>query len=86
MTTKMKRLLEILDHYSGHGTIEVETQFGEYDGETEADLYKGWRITRFVVAGLMRHLIKKGLATNDGCYEITDAGRALVAKWKTKET
>lgn len=35
MTVNQWRLLEILDRWSGHGTIEVESQYGEYEPDTD---------------------------------------------------
>lgn len=87
MTTKQRRLLVILDHWGGMGTIEVEIQFGEYAPNTDReDDTSGFRKTRLVVAGLMRTLVNRGLATNDdNGYDITDKGRALVAKWRERQ-
>lgn len=86
MTPKQKKLLKILDNWGGMGTIEVEIQFGEYAPLTDKeDDSSGFRITRLVVAGLMRSLVKKGLATDDeNGYDITDRGRELVKKWEKK--
>lgn len=92
MTANQWRLLDILDHWGGMGTIEVETQFGEYAPGTDAeDDMSGWNKTRLVVAGLMRSLTKKGLAKThegfsaEGCgYDITEKGRELLAKHKAR--
>lgn len=75
LTKKQRQLLEILDHYGGHGTIEVCIQFGEYEGRTDS---VGWSLTQFVVGNLMRGLVKKGLATDADGYDITDSGRQLL--------
>ena len=86
MTQNQWRLLEILDHWGGMGTIEVEIQFGEYAPDTDAeDDYSGFRKTRLVVAGLMRTLAKRGLAVLDaeypGCgYDITEKGREVLSR------
>jgi hypothetical protein len=82
MTPKQWKLLEVLDRWGGMGAIEVETQFGEYDfGSSEAAEAKGYRVTRLVVASLVRSLARKGYAVSgqDG-YDITDAGRAALAR------
>ena len=85
MTKKQWRLLEILRHWGGSGTIEVETQWGDYEMEDDEEGLKGWRITRIVVAGLMRTLVAKGLATNDDSgYGITDRGIALLDRRKAR--
>lgn len=84
LTDKQRRLLEVLDHYDGHGTIEVCINFGEYEsGKTTADDPDGtgadWRLTQFVVGGLVRTLVRKGLARDDSDgWGITDAGRAYL--------
>jgi hypothetical protein len=86
MTEKQWKLLDILDTWGGMGTIEVEIQFGEYAPRTDReDDISGFLTTRLVVAGLMRSLVKKGLATNDGCYDITDAGRELLRKHAARQ-
>jgi len=88
MTQNQWRLLDILDHWGGMGTIEVEIQFGEYapDTDDENDT-SGFRKTRLVVAGLIRGLVKKGLATNDhDGYNITQRGRELLRKHKARFT
>lgn len=70
MTKNQWRLLEIL------------TQFGEYSPNTDAeDDISGWRKIRLVVAGLIRTLVKRGLATNDeNGYNITEIGKAELQK------
>jgi DNA-binding PadR family transcriptional regulator len=46
---------------------------------------KAWRVNRLVVAGLVRSLVAKGYATDDqDGYGITDAGRALLEKRKSR--
>jgi ribosomal protein S19E (S16A) len=82
MTANQWKLLKILDHHGGMGTIEVETQFGGYDyGDDEASEAKAFRVTRMVVAGLVRTLAKKGFATDDdNGYDITERGREILAK------
>jgi hypothetical protein len=81
MTANQWRLLEVLENWGGHGTIEVELQWGGYDfGESEAEEAKAFRTTRLVVASLVRSLVRRGYATNDGCYDITDAGRASLER------
>jgi ribosomal protein S19E (S16A) len=82
MTTKQWRMLKILDHHDREGTMEVECQWGGYDfGDNEADEAKAWRVNRLVVAGLVRSLVAKGLATDDqDGYGITEAGRTLLEK------
>lgn len=80
LTPKQWRMLEILGHWGGHGTIEVECQFGHYDfGEGESAETRSAVVTTFVVAGLVRSLVRKGLASNTDGYDITAAGRALLA-------
>ncbi len=83
MTDKQWRLLETIERFDGHGTIEVqmELEFApEVEGD-EASEAKAWRLTQFVVDGMVRVLVKKGLATDgpDG-YGVTDRGRELLAK------
>jgi DNA-binding MarR family transcriptional regulator len=82
MTPKQWKILEILEHWDGEGTAEVEIQWGGYDyGDTEAEEAKAFRVNRLVVAALVRSLVKKGYARDDADgYGITDAGRALLAK------
>jgi hypothetical protein len=78
--------LEILKQWGGHGTIEVELQWSGYDfGESEAEEAKAFRTTRLVVASLMRSLVKRGYATNDGYYDITDAGRAALERRRCRQ-
>lgn len=90
MTANQWRLLDILEDYSGLGTIEVEIQWGDYDFDdgkeratpdqlTKAEV-KGMMVCRLVVAGLMRTLVKKGFATTDDGYSITEAGRAILER------
>lgn len=81
LTPKQWRLLEIIGHWSGHGTIEVEIQWGDYDyGDDDEAARKGERVCRRVVAALFRTLKARGLTTDAGNgYEITDAGRAALA-------
>jgi hypothetical protein len=82
MTAKQWRMLEILDHWGGHGTIEVEIQWGDYDfGDTPEGDNKGWRVCRMVVSNMVRSLVKKSYAVNDeNGYDITDKGRAVLEK------
>lgn len=82
MTHKQWRMLEILDHYGGTGTIEVEIQWGDYEfGSTPADEVKGMMVCRLVVNSLVRSLVRKGYATDDADgYGITEAGRALLQR------
>ena len=78
---KQWRVLEILSRWGGHGTIEVETQFGGYDfGDTEAAEAKGFRVTRLVVAGIVRSLVRRGYADDERGYDITDKGREVLAQ------
>jgi len=93
MTDKQWKLLEVLDHLGGMGTIEVCINFGEYDlGDSDEDVAKAWRLTQFVVGNLMRSLIKKGLAIDHdkakdgGCgWDITDKGRELLRKREARK-
>ena len=77
MTANQWKLLEVLEHWSGHGTIEVCLQFGEYDAASDA---KGWSITCLVVGRLMKSLVRRGLATDHDSYDITDKGLELLKK------
>jgi hypothetical protein len=92
MTAKQWRMLEILNHWGGHGTIEVECQWGDYDftdelGDGEAADRKGANVCRLVVAGLIRSLVKKGYATDDeNGYDITDKGRAALERRRERKT
>lgn len=83
MTAKQWHMLETLERFNGHGTMEVCLEFA-YDAgprPTDADEAKAWAVTRLVVASLVRSLVRKGLATDDeNGYGITDAGLALLAK------
>lgn len=86
MTQNQWRLLDILEDFGGLGTIEVEIQFGEYAPDTDdEDDTSGFRKTRLVVAGLMRTLVKKGLATDDeNGYGITEKGITLLKKHRER--
>lgn len=86
MTDKQWRMLDVLDHWGGMGTIEVTINFGEYDyGDSEAEEAKGWRITNFVVQNMIRSLVKKGYASDDeNGYDITEKGRELLAKHRER--
>lgn len=58
--------------------------FGEYDSgkvlpNGEPDDGASWRLTTLVLGGLVRSLVRKGLARNDDGWGITDAGRAALA-------
>lgn len=95
LTEKQWKMLEILSHFSGMGTIEVELAWGGYDfGDSEAEESKAWRTNRLVVASLVRSLAAKGYATlhapdPEVGYGITEAGRALLEKrwrWKDAQT
>lgn len=87
MTPKQWKMLEILERWDGHGTIEVEIQFGGYDfGDSEADEAKAYRVTTFVVRNLVRSLERKGYAKiDDSGYGITDAGRACLERRKARQ-
>ena len=81
LTTKQWKLLETVARHDGEGTMEVLMEFGYDFGDTDADEAKGWRVTKLVVASLMRTLVKRGLATdNDNGYGITEAGIAALTK------
>ena len=86
LTAKQWRMLEILETWSGHGTIEVEIQWGDYDCAsgnypTDAEDARGWNACRLVVLNLVRSLVRKGYAEiNDDGYCITDAGLAALAQ------
>ncbi len=85
MTTKQWRMLETLEHFNGHGTIEVCLEFSYDFGDTEADEVKAWNVTRLVVASLVRSLVRKGYATDDdNGYGITEAGRALLENHRAR--
>ncbi len=85
-TPNQYRLLDILETWGGHGTIEVEIQWGEYAPKTDAeDDASGFRTTRLVVAGLMRSLVRKGWATDDhDGYGITEAGVAALNRQRER--
>jgi hypothetical protein len=87
MTANQWRMLEILEHWGGQGTMEVEIQWGGYDyGDTEAEEAKGFRVNRLVVAGLVRSLVRKGYATDDERgYDITDTGRAVLERRQQRQ-
>lgn len=82
MTTKQWRLLELLEQHDGVGTMEVLMAMEyEPDSELEVDVAKAWNLTKFVVAGMVATLVRKGLAVSDtNGWGITDRGRELLAK------
>ncbi len=90
MTAKQWKMLEVLEHYDGHGTIEVAINFGECDSgkvlpNGEPDDGADWRLTQFVLGGIVRSLVRKGLATDDvNGWGITDRGRELLAKRQSR--
>lgn len=89
MTANQWRMLEILERWGGSGTIEVEMQWGDYDfGPDPEDDLKGARVCRLVVASLVRSLERKGYARDDrggyDGYDITEAGKALLAKRRAR--
>lgn len=82
MTAKQWRLLKVLEHNDGVGTMEVLMQM-EYEpkSNSEADIAKAWNLTKFVIAGMVATLVRKGLATDDtNGWGITERGRELLAK------
>lgn len=84
MTDKQWRMLEVLESYDGDGTIEVCINFGEYEAG-RGDDGQDWRLTQFVLGGIVRSLVKKGLARDDADgWGITDRGRELLAKRKSR--
>ncbi len=84
MTAKQWILLDLLEHYGGQGTMEVEIQYADETnadmGGTEAEQSRAFFTNRLVVNSLVRSLVKKGYAsdTEENGYDITDAGRALL--------
>ena len=55
----------------------------EYEPDDDSDeaMMRAFNLTKFVVGGMMRHLVAKGLATNDDDgYGITERGVELLAK------
>lgn len=87
LTEGQWRMLEILDRWGGHGTCEVECQWGRYDfGVGEAADRRDFSTTRLVCVNLVRSLVKRGYATinaTDSCgYDITDLGREVLARSK----
>lgn len=85
LTANQWRMLRILEHWDGHGTIEVEIQWGDYEHENDPEGSRGFRTCRLVVANLVKSLVKKGLATHDeNGYGITEAGRNLVLSSSAK--
>lgn len=91
MTANQWKMLDILEHWDGQGTMEVEIQWdderGGYDfGCGEAGEAKAFRVNRLVVAGLVRSLVAKGYATDDeNGYGITDAGRAALTRHQERQ-
>ncbi len=80
LTAKQWKLLRVLEHHDGHGTVEVAIGFGEYEAGDGADEGANWDRTRFVIGGLVRSLVRKGLARDDADgWGITAAGRAALA-------
>ena len=82
MTDKQWRLLEAIEDHSREGTMEVLLAM-EYEPEDDSDAaqMRAFNLTKFVVAGMVRQLVNKGLATDDSDgYGITDRGRELLAK------
>jgi hypothetical protein len=81
MTKKQWRLLDILEDWGGTGTIEVVMQWGEYECDDDPHSIKGFKLAEFVVAAVMRTLVKKGYAVNDADgYGITEAGKAALER------
>lgn len=84
LTKNQWKLLGVLDHWGGHGTIEVCTQFGEYELDgSEATQLRAWNLTQLVVKNLMRSLARRGLAVLDAPepytgYDITELGREVL--------
>lgn len=85
MTAKQWKMLESLERHDGHGTIEVAIDFGEYEAGDGQDEGANWDRTRFVLGGIVRSLVNKGLATSDSNgWGITDRGRELLAKRRNR--
>jgi hypothetical protein len=80
MTKNQWKLLEILEHWGGEGTMEVEIQFGDYRDVNMGEA-KDFYLNRLVVANLVRTLVKRGYAKDDEHgYGITEAGEALLQR------
>ncbi len=88
LTTKMRKMLEVVRDFGGTGYAEIECQWGGYDtGNDSRDLH----LNHMVCRNLCNALIRRGLVTEseDGVWcgpMLTDAGKLYLEKLEPVET
>lgn len=78
MTKQQRKMLEVLDWWGGHGTIEATIQYGEFDSGSES---QSWHRSVLAASSVVRALVRRGWATDgEWGWDITEAGRDVLRR------